>query len=507
MSLSLGRPGARAMRWSALTGGARFALQLLAQVVLARLLGPQVFGLFAIGLVVLTLAGFVAGFGLSWSLMQRAQLSDEDIRFAWTWQLLAGLIALALLQVFAPALAAAFKEPAAESVIRWLSLGCLLQAAAAPATHLLTRALDFRALGLIQLLSYAIGYGLVGLPLAWAGQGVQALVAAWLVQAAVTLLASLAVRPHPITPLLWYPQAKQTLGTGQTVFVTNLVNWALANLDRVLIGRLLGTWSLGLYNVAYNLATVPNSVLLGALQPAFLAAGAQMSAHPGRLAQAYLQMLVTLLVLALPLFTGLALMASDLVLVLYGTRWQAAGPVLAWLMACMPALAIWGIATPVLWNSGRPHHEWALQLPLIGLGVLALWLAAPLGITAAAMAVGLLSLSRALVLTAAALHALHLHWTDLAGPALRGLVLAAGIAATVLAIQQPLVEAAPLSRLAASALAPTLAVALLLRLRPRWCQGAIGPQAWAMVLRFAPALGGQPRDPQTRAGGLPSQQH
>jgi O-antigen/teichoic acid export membrane protein len=237
------------------------------KVLLARQLGPQAFGLFAIGMVAISLAGFVAGFGLSWSLMQRAKLDDEDIRFAWTWQLLAGLVALLLLQALAPTVAAAFNEPAAEPVIRWLSLSCLLQAAAAPATHLLTRALDFRALGLIQLLSYIVGYLLVGLPLAWAGLGVQALVAAWLVQASIVLLASLAVQPHPMRPLFWYARASATLGTGQAVFLTNLVNWTLANLDRMLIGRLLGTGSLGLYNVAYNLAAVPNSVLLGALQP------------------------------------------------------------------------------------------------------------------------------------------------------------------------------------------------------------------------------------------------
>jgi hypothetical protein len=82
-----------------------------------------------------------------------------------------------------------------------------------------------------------------------------------------------------------------------------------------------------------------------------------------------------------------------------------------------------------------------------------------------------------------------------------------GVAAAVLSVQLPLAAQAPLARLAASALAPTLAVALLLWLRPRWCQGAVGPQAWAMVLRFAPALGSRPRDPQTRAAGLPSQQH
>ena len=482
------------MRWSVLTGGARFALQPIAQVLLARQLGPQAFGLFAMGMVAITLAGFVAGFGLSWSLMQRAKLEDEDIRFAWTWQLLAGLGALLLLQLLAPSAAAAFQEPAAEPVIRWLSISCLLQAAAAPATHLLTRALNFKALGLIQLLSYIAGYLLIGLPLAWAGLGVQALVAAWLVQAATALLASLAVQPHPMRPLFWYARARATLGTGQAVFLTNLVNWTLANLDRLLIGRLLGTGSLGLYNVAYNLAAVPNSVLLGALQPAFLAAGAQMQSQRDRLAQAYAQMLAALLVLALPAAIALALLAPDLMLLLYGARWQEAATVLAWLLAFMPALAIWGIATPVLWNSGRPQHEWLLQLPLIGLGALGLWQAAPLGLTAAAIAVGLLSLARALLLTGAALRALELRWSSLLQPALRGLTLSAGLAAGVLTAQAPL--SAPLPRLVAAALAAMLPLTLLLWRRPRWCEWAAGPQAWSMVLRFVPALGRRERSGQ-----------
>ena len=477
------------MRWSVLTGGVRFALQLVAQVLLARQLGPQVFGLFAIGMVAITLAGFVAGFGLSWSLMQRAKLDDADIRFAWTWQVLAGLAAVLLLQMLAPSVAVAFKEPAAEPVIRWLCLSCLLQAAAAPATHLLTRELNFKALGLIQLLSYAVGYGLVGLPLAWAGQGVNALVAAWLAQAGVTVLASLAMRPHPMAPLLWYPRAAQTLATGQAVFMTNLVNWALANLDRVLIGRLLGTWSLGLYNVAYNLATVPNSVLLGALQPAFLAAGAQMQGQGSRLAQAYLQMLATLLVVAVPVFGVAALLAQDLVQLLYGTQWRAAGPVLAWLLAFMPALAIWGISTPILWNTGRRQHEWALQLPLIALGALAIWAVAPWGIEAAASAAALLLLSRALLLVGAALSALHLSWWELAPQAWRSLWLTGAAVGLSWAAQSLLPGSnAPLLRLLAGALAPACALALLLYTRPAWLANCLGPQAWAMVLRFAPLL-------------------
>ena len=503
--MSLGPQGVRAMRWSLMTGGLRLLLQVGAQVMLARLLGPQAFGLFAIGMVVLTFAGFVSGFGLSWSLTQRPEVDDEDIRFAWTWQLIAGLLALIALQLAAPAVAALFKEPASESVLRWLSLSCLLQAASAPATHLLTRALNFRTLGLIQLGSYGVGYALVGLPLAWMGLGVHALVAAWLVQAAVVLLASLALCPHPKQPLLWYARAAQTLGTGQAAFLTNLVNWSLVNLDRVIIGRVLGAWSLGLYNVAYNLASVPNSLLLGTLQPAFLAAGAQMQSQSSRLAQAYEQMLATLLVIAVPAFAVLAILAPDLVQSLYGPRWQQAGSVLAWLLAFMPALAIWGISTPVLWNTARPHHEWVLQMPLIALGALGLWLAAPMGIETAASAAALLMLLRAAVMVGAARAALKLPWSALAPQAWRGLWLTLAFCALVMGVQALLSSGPTLLRLTASALAPAAAMGLTLWLRPAWIEYWAGPEAWSMAARFVPAL--NRRTAGTETGALQNPAH
>ena len=272
----LGQSGVSAFKWSALSTGSRFLLQLVAQVILARSLGPEAYGVFAIGIVVLTFANFVSGFGFSWSLLQRAQVSDEDIRFAWTWQLMVGLVAMVSLYFMAPWLAGYFREPRAQSVIEWLSLACLLNAAASPATYLLQRDLNFRTVGLIQVGSYAAGYVAVGVPMALLGWGTASLVAAWLVQCGVVFIASFAAKPHRVAPLFWYPDAGAALSTGRAAFLTNVVNWVLNNLDRILIARLLNAHALGLYNVAYNLATQPNALLLGALQPAFLAAGARL---------------------------------------------------------------------------------------------------------------------------------------------------------------------------------------------------------------------------------------
>lgn len=481
----LGQSGVTAVKWSAVSTGGRFALQLGAQVVLARTLGPDIFGVFAIGMVLLTFANFVSGFGFSWSLLQRTTLRDEDIRFAWTWQVIAGAITMFCLYFLAPLLATYFREPRAQFVIECLSLACLLSAVASPANYLLQRDLNFRAIGLIQVLSYAIGYGAVGVPMALLGWGVASLVFAWLVQAVVMLVASYALKPHPLRPLFWYPDASSAVGTGRAVFLTNIVNWLLNNLDRVLIGRLLNAQALGLYNVAYNLATLPNTLLLGALQPAFLAAGARLQNELQRLARAYLQMIATVFVLGVPAFVFLALISGDLVRFLYGSQWSEAAWVLGILFLSMPAYVVWGLSTPILWNTGRKHHEFALQLPVLLLGAISYYFFAGQGIRIAALIAAMLLVCRALVIGIAAMHALQLRGATLLPHLARGLLFSALCVAGVLIGRRAVAQIdIPLLSLTASFLTAFSLMAMLVAARPQ----LLGEQTAAMVIRFFPWL-------------------
>src|SRR5574337_504527 len=483
----LGRSGVSAVKWSAVSTAARFVLQLAAQVVLARTLGPDVYGVFAIGTVVLTFANFVSSFGFSWSLLQRNVLHEEDVRFAFTWQVLLGLLTMAVLYLSAPALAAYFNEPRAKAVIEWLSLASLLAAAAAPSGYMMQRDLNFRAVGLIQIGSYAVGYLVVGVPMALSGWGVDALVAAWLVQAGVMMIANFAVRPHSLRPLFWYADAAHAVGTGRAVFFTNIVNWSLNNIDRIMIGRLLNAHALGLYNVAYNVATMPNTLLLGALQPAFLSAGARLQTDPERLGRAYLQMIAVVLVLVLPAFVFLSLVSSDLVRFLYGARWTGAAWVLGLLFLSIPAYVWWGLSTPVLWNTGRKNHEFLLQLPLLALGTIGFYLFAGRGLHAAAAVTALLLLGRAVVIGVAALQALHLRAAALLPHALRGLMLSALCVVTVRTAQYAVARfSMPLLSLMASGLAALAVLALLLIVRPQ----ILGQETAGMLLRFFPQLSG-----------------
>jgi PST family polysaccharide transporter len=399
---SINKQSVSAVKWSALGSLAQYGLSLGAQIVLARLLGPENYGLFAMGVIVLTFSNFLSNFGFAWGLIQLQDLTTQDIRFAFTWQLISGSIVAGLLYIFAPEVANYFNEPRVEPIVRWLSLACVISAITAPASNLLRRNLDFRWINIIQVISYSIAYLVIGIPLAYSGAGVWSLVAAWLSQAALMLILTFIRHPHSVKPLFWYDGAKAMSGVGMTVFVTNLCNWALDNLDRILLGRFLDSQAVGLYTVGYNLASTPNRLLIGALQPAFLTAGAKFQSEPERLRRVFLPVIASVWILITPFFALFAIIANDLVGFLYGSAWQPTAVVLVILALSMPIYITWAMSTPILWNTQGKHLESLLQLPVLLLAAGAFYFFAGQGIVAVSLvAAGVLCARAVVILTAA----------------------------------------------------------------------------------------------------------
>jgi lipopolysaccharide exporter len=483
----------RALKWSALTTVFRFGLQLVAQVALARLLGPGNYGVYGIGIAVLTFAAFLSGASFSWNLMLLPQVSRDDIRFSFTWQIIAGTLCAIAMYASAPALAVFFGDSRVESMVQWMSFASLLTAASAPATCLLQRDLNFRTLGFVQLAGYAAGYLVVGVTMALNGFGALSLAVACVVQAGVTLVASYAARPHSLRPLFSHAGGAAALTTGRAVFLTNVVNWLLGNLDRVIIGRVLNAHAVGLYTVAYNLASIPNVLLLGALQPAFLAAGAKFQQEPQRLAQGWLLGIACVLVLATPAAIVMAMLSNDLVALLYGAAWMESAWVLAVLFLCLPAWACWGLSTPVLWNTDRRHHEFLLQLPLLALAAPAWWYFAPSGIRGIAIVSAVVIFARAFVIVVAAARALQLRASAVLPYVARGAGLAAICALAVLAGKEAVAGITfPGMGLLCGGACAAVAMLVAIAARPQWlgreAQIALSRLLPAFALRFAPAV-------------------
>jgi lipopolysaccharide exporter len=465
---------------------ARYVLQLAAQVVLARLLGPANYGLFALALLVLMFTTFLADFGFCWGLVQAKELCRDEIRFAVTWQLLSATAMSGLLYILAPWVATYFTEPGLEPILRWLSLSCVLAAAASPALNLLTRKLDFRTLNIIQVASYAIGYLGFGIPLAYSGYGVWALVVAWTVQSACTLVFAVIKNPYPFKPLFWCQGGTAISRVGATVFVTNICNWMLNNFDRVSLGRFLDAHGVGVYVAAYNLANTPNALLIGTLQPAFLAAGARVQEQPERLRRAYLSVVGVVWILVTPLFVVLAIVARDFVRLLYGPSWDTTGAVLSILALGMPAYITWGLSTPILWNTGKKQWETLLQLPVLLLAGLVLFYLARRGVETVALVTVSVLCARAVVVTTGACMCLGIGVNDLRGSIWRG-----GVMATIAAVGTwigqkvgAVINDGYLMSLFAGGLAGVLTLMVAMFASPK----LVGPAVDDMLMRFGAAF-------------------
>lgn len=423
VSSDINKQSVSAVKWSAVGSIAQYGLSLGAQIVLARILGPENYGLFAMGTIVLTFSNFFSNFGFAWGLIQVQELVEEDIRFVFTWQLIAGVTVAAGLYLISPYVAAYFNEPRVDLIVRWLSLACVFSAITAPASNLLRRNLDFRWINIIQVISYSISYLGIGIPLAYHGAGVWSLVAAWLAQSFIMLVMTFIRHPHTIKPLFWYRGAKAISGVGVTVFITNLCNWLLNNIDRILLARFLDSHAVGLYTVGYNLANTPNSLFIGALQPAFLTAGARLQSEPERLRRAYLPVIASIWILIAPLFILFAMTAHHLIGFLYGSAWEPTATVLAILALSMPAYITWGMSTPVLWNTGRKHLESLLQLPVLAIAGYVFYSFANQGIVTIAIITAGLLCTRAVVITTAACRRLSISVRDLLPFAARAIVM------------------------------------------------------------------------------------
>ncbi len=390
---------ATAFGWGVSASIGKVVLTIAVQATLARLLGPAEFGIFALGMLIMGLAGYFADIGLATGLVARQTLRDSDVRFVLTANLAISLLVAVLVMLVAAPLAGLFNKPEAEGIFRGLAPVFVLNAMASVSVSLLRREMDYRTIQLSGLIGYFFGFGLVGVGAAYLFGSVYALVAAYLAQSVITLVLLYRKTRHPIGLTMATPERADFVGFGFNVLVTNVVNWLVQSIDRLLVGRLFAAASLGQYTAAYNLVYAPVGTLYPNVQSTVFSAMARMEQDHRRIARAYLELLQAVATLLIPPFVGVYFLAPALVATVYGgDQWQDAMRIAGPFCLMAPFIVVWACSTPVLWNAGRRSLEWKVQLPFIAVALLVVSLAARESIVAVAWGTAALYISRTLVI-------------------------------------------------------------------------------------------------------------
>jgi len=419
-----------ALKWN--YGGTlvRSGAQILIGIVLARILGPEPFGLVAIAWIVISLGNLVADFGFGAAIVQRSELSHNEVRYAFTYQVLIGFSLTLLVALAANLIAQIFKQQSIVPIVQVLSLIFLFQALGQTATSLLKRNLNFKSLQFVQVASYLVSYLLLGIPLAFTGFGVWSVVSAQLSQSLLQSLIAYALVRHPIKPL-FKCSAIGFFSFGTKVIATNLINWLIGNLDNVFVGKFFGAISLGLYSRTYLLITAPMNNIVIMLQGVLFSTCSKIQASTDKLKQVYLASASILALIFLPVFVCLALIPRTAIAAIYGNRWLDAVPLLVPLALAMPFHAVMALSGPLIWGQGKVERELRVQALTATLFIAVMLATSLISVEALAWGVFGVYVIRFVLMTREVLQVVRASWRELL-VALRGSLLVAIGAALVI---------------------------------------------------------------------------
>lgn len=300
---------------------------------LARILGPSVYGLFALGLVIINSFGLFKSFGMESALIQRKDSDfDESANTAFLMIPTLGIIIYLLLFSIAPAVGKYLNNQELGGVIKLLGIIFVVSGFSRVPLSILEREMKYRKISIAEICG-TISFTITALVFAYSGHGIWSLVYGY--------IASVVVNGIMIWIFAkWKPRftfdrkiASQLFNFGKFVFL-GYVTWFLRmNLDNFLVGKLLGVTILGLYAVAFNITNFSSEYFGDKVYRVAYPAYSKLQNNLDELRSVFSKILTNLAIVAFPIGIGIFVLGGDFIRLAYGDKWIGATnivKILAW---------------------------------------------------------------------------------------------------------------------------------------------------------------------------------
>jgi teichuronic acid exporter len=325
---SLKQQGVKGFFWTFLDNSSSQLFTLVFSFVIARLLKPEDFGLLALFSIVLQIAQTLVTSGLATSLVRRGKISETDKNTVFWFSAGMGVLLYVLIYGLAPYIALFFEQDILIILIRLSALSLLWTPFGIVGGAILSLKLDFKK-QLVSKLPAIIVSGVVGISMAFTGFGVYALIAQTLLSSIISNLAlAYWVKFWPnfgfsVKHFYYHWRFGYKLTLAGILYVAN------TNFLSIVIGKVFSPADLGLYNRADNIKNLPVQNFYGAISRVAFPLLVRFKDDKKLLERNFYKIInVSLFVLGLVL-SLISLNAYELILILLGSQWVEAAPMLA----------------------------------------------------------------------------------------------------------------------------------------------------------------------------------
>ena len=348
----------------------RSGAQILGQVIawlstflVIRILSPSDYGLFAMTQVILVLLNMLNGYGLASALIQRAEVDVRAQRQLFGMLILLNLGLGAMQFALAPLAGLYFRHPEVIDLLRVQALLYVTTPFIAFPYAILARKMDFKRQATVNLVS-AVAGALAAIGGATAGLGVWTLVLAPLALFTTRAIGMMTAARAWMWPSFDFRGARDMARYGGLMAAGQGFWFIQSQADVFIAGRYLDAHWLGIYTTSLFLTQILVSKFVPPLNDVAFSAYARIHNDSASVAGPFLTAARTIMLVAMPCYFGLAVVADPLVHVVLGPKWLEAGPVVALLALAMPFVTLMALFAPATDAKGRP--EVSLRMGIAG---------------------------------------------------------------------------------------------------------------------------------------------
>lgn len=386
MTNNLTKKATRGILWS---GVSQFSSQLFrfaVTIILARLLFPEDFGLIGMAAIFIGVATTVNELGLSAAIIQRKEITESHLSTSFWISVLMGITLCILTIIASPFVADFFQESLIEPMLFTLSFVFVIGSFAVVPEAILAKNLNFKKIAIAEIGSEVIS-GIVAVFLALSGFGVWSLVWRMLLGQFILVILLGVIYPWRPSMIFSFKSFNELFGFSINVTGSRVLNYAQANVDYLIIGKLLGTLSLGYYTMAYQLITFPLRRISWVITRVTFPAFSLIQENDEKLRKGYLTVVRYVSLVTFPMIAGLFMVSPEFVVLALGEKWS---PIILPLQILCIAGIVRSIATTVgsiLLPRGRADIEFKWNLITLILLTTGILIGVPYGIVGVAIAV------------------------------------------------------------------------------------------------------------------------
>ncbi len=322
--MSLKLDAVKGMKWTGVATVINTSIQVLQLVILARVLSPTDFGIMGITMIVIGFAQAFSDMGISAALISRREISRNQLSSLYWLNVLTGILVYLSVYIATPLAVDFFHESQLAQLLPVVSLVFILSASGVQFQMLLQKDLLFSVIAKVDMSTSLLG-SIVAISCALTGFGVWSIVFGQLSASSARMLFLIyeAYRRSWLPHLHYsHSDVRSFLGFGLYQMGERCINYFNARFDQILIGSMLGTSTLGIYNFANNLVFQPSQrlfpVVINVMFPIF----AKVQDDVEQLRRGYLKLLKVLTVLHAPIMIVLMIMSPQAVPLVFGEKWN-----------------------------------------------------------------------------------------------------------------------------------------------------------------------------------------